>query len=204
LSAFEFFFTLYGLVLGLSVVEIVSGFARLAHDRRGVKIGWLTPMLAILLTLDLANFWVNAYSQFQVYALSYGLLVISLAISALYYVAASVVFPRDFSAEPDFDAFYFRHRRLVMGILVLAGVTAFELLPMMTAEGRAGRAAVWTDLSQVWNPLLFLACAAGIMLTRNIRVNVALLAVLIAVFAVGAISSLPPERTATAVEAVTP
>lgn len=52
--------------------------------------------------LDLASFWVNAYGRLQNYELTYSVLVIALTISALYYVAASVVFPRDFKAEPDF------------------------------------------------------------------------------------------------------
>jgi hypothetical protein len=60
LSAFEFFFTLYGLVLGLSVVEIVAGISRLAHDSRGVRIGVLTPLLALALLTDLAGFWLSA------------------------------------------------------------------------------------------------------------------------------------------------
>lgn len=201
MSAFEFFFTLYGLVLGLSVVEIVSGFARLAHGRERVKIGWLTPMLAVLLTLDLANFWMNAYGAFQAYSLSYGLLVISLFVSALYYVAASVVFPRDFEKEPDFDAFYMRHRRLVMAVLIVAGITAFEVIPMMSAQGRAVRLEYWKDPGSAWVPILFIGCAVGIILIRNTRLNLVLLTLMISSFLLQAIESLPPEQSPATVQA---
>ena len=191
MSAFEFFFSLYGLVLGLSVVEIVSGFARLAHDRRGVRIGWLTPMLAALMLLDLANFWISAFRRLQGYELSYAVLVIALGISALYYVAASVVFPRDFRAEPDFDAVFLRHRRLVMSIMIAAGIIAFEILPALSAEGRAERWSVWTDPVSALVPLSFIACSAGIMVFKDKRIHLALLAVLIGMYLVGFITSLP-------------
>ena len=191
MSHFEFFFTLYGLVLGLSVVEIVSGFARLAHNRSSVKVGVLVPMLAVLMLLDLANFWINAYERLQTYQLSYAVLVIALAISSLYYIAASVVFPRDFLAEPNFDQVYFRHRRLVVGILVGAGIMAFELLPLLTAEGRAARGAFWSDPAQAWLPLTFFAGAVGIIISRSKAVNVACLGLLIAPYIYGFAASLP-------------
>lgn len=191
MSAFEFFFTLYGLVLGLSVVEVVSGFARLAHDRRGVKIGWLTPLLALLMLLDLSSFWISAHTRLQEYELSYAVLVISLVISALYYVAASVVFPRDFKAEPDFDAVFMRHRRLVMTILIVSGLLAFELLPILSAEGRAARLAAWTNPSVIWGPVLFIAAAIGVMVFKDRRVLIGLLALLIAPYATDFIATLP-------------
>lgn len=178
-------------MLGLSVVEILSGFARLAHNRSGVKVGVLVPMLAVLMLLDLANFWINAYERLQTYQLSYSILVISLVISSLYYVAASVVFPRDFSAEPDFDQVYFRHRRLVIGILVGAGILAFELLPWLTAEGRAIRWAFWRDPAQAWLPLTFFAGAIGIIISRRKAVNIACLCVLFAPYLYGFAVSLP-------------
>lgn len=191
MSAFEFFFTLYGLVLGLSVVEVVSGFARLAHDRRGVKVGWLTPLLAVLMLLDLASFWVSAYGRLQDYELTYSVLVIALTISALYYVAASVVFPRDFKAEPDFDAVFLRHRRLVMTALILCGLMAFELLPWLTAEGRAGRMAAWSDPARAWLPLMFVIPAVAVMVVKDKRILLALMVLMILPYGWNVATSLP-------------
>ncbi|MGV3578484.1 hypothetical protein [Brevundimonas sp.] len=118
MSAFEFFFILYGLVLGLSVVEVVSGFARLAHDRRGVKVGWLTPLLAILMLLDLASFWVSAYGRLQDYELTYSVLVIALTISALYYVAARAWLPLMF-VIPAVAVMVVKDKRILLALLVL-------------------------------------------------------------------------------------
>lgn len=191
MSAFEFFFTLYGLVLGLSVVEIVSGFARLAHDRRGVRIGWLTPMLAALMLLDLAWFWVSAYRRFQDYELSYAVLVITLAMSSLYYVAASVVFPRDFDREPDFDAVYMRHKRLVFSILLTVGIVVFDLVPMLSAEGRAQRLAYWSDFGALASQLLWFVVIPIAIFSRSKRVNLAVLAILIGQHLLSVLRTLP-------------
>ena len=191
MSAFEFLFTLYGLVLGLSVVEVVSGFARLAHERGTVKVGLLTPMLAVLLLLDLASFWVGAYGRFQTYDLTYATLVISLLIASLYYVAASVVFPRDFVAEPDLDAVFMRHRRLVMIILLVCGVLAFDLVPMLTAEGRTARLAAWTDPARAWKPLVFQFAAVAVIFVRDKRILLMLLAVMILPFIINFATTLP-------------
>lgn len=181
MSPFEFFFTLYGLVLGLSVVEVVSGFARLAHDARGVRIGLLTPVLALLLLTDLCGFWLGAYQAYSDRPLGYGVIVLALGASALYYVAASVVLPRDFGREPDLDEVYLRHRRLVMVCVAAAGLTMFELIPSLSAEGRAARLDFWTDLSLSWQPMIFFACIPPILLIRRKAVNLALLLVMLGV-----------------------
>jgi hypothetical protein len=188
-SGFEFFFSLYGLVLGLSVVEIVSGFARLVHDRRRVRIGWLVPTLAILILFDLANFWMSAFGTLQTYKPTYGLLVIGLLISSLYYIAASAVFPRDFKAEPDFDKVYFRHRRLVVGVMACTGLLAFEVLPSLTAAGRAARLAAWATPSQAWQPLLFFACVGVIIVSRSKPINMAMLVLLLLPYLFGFVTS---------------
>lgn len=181
MSAFEFFFTLYGLVLGLSVVEIVAGVARLVHDSRGVRIGVLTPLVALALLTDLCGFWLSAYHLYNDRPLDYVVIVFSLGAASLYYLAASVVFPRDFGQEPDLDAVYMRHRRLVLIGIAVAGLVMFELLPALTPADRAARIAFWRDLSQSWQPLVFFACIAAISLTRNKPANIALLLLLLVV-----------------------
>lgn len=177
MSGFDFFFTLYGLVLGLSVVEVVAGFARLAHGHRGLRVGWLVPMLAIFMLLDVASFWMSAFVRLKDDAPSYAMLVIGLTVSGLYYVAATAVFPRDFAEQPDFDAHYLANRRLVLGAVTIAGILAFELLPSLTPAGRAERLAFWTSAA-IWQPLTFFACVGLAMATRHVRLNQLLLALL--------------------------
>ena len=101
------------------------------------------------------------------------------------------MFPRDFKAEPDFDAVFLRHRRLVMTALILCGLMAFELLPWLTAEGRAGRVAALTDPARAWIPLLFLIPAVAVMVVKDKRILLALMVLMILPYGWNFATSLP-------------
>ncbi len=57
MSAFEFFFSFYGLILGLAVVEVLTGFSRAMRARTRIRLGIVTPLLALFILLDLISFW---------------------------------------------------------------------------------------------------------------------------------------------------
>lgn len=132
MSAFEFFFSFYGLLLGFSVAELVGGFARVLHDRRTVRFGVLTPLLAIWVAVDIATFWVQAWSIFRHAPFNFALLVLGLIVASTFYVAATLVFPRDVKATPNLDDHFWAHRSLVMlsvlGANLLMGATFITLL----------------------------------------------------------------------------
>ena len=69
MSDFEFVFILYSLLLGLSMVELLGGLGRALEvrfaaqaEREAFSIGWLTPLLAIFVMLDLLSFWSAAWT----------------------------------------------------------------------------------------------------------------------------------------------
>ncbi|HEY0925157.1 hypothetical protein [Brevundimonas sp.] len=126
MSAFEFFFSFYGLLLGLSVAELVGGFARVLHEKERVRFGWLTPLLAAFVALDVATFWNQAWVIFRGAPFNHALLIAGLVIAATFYVAASVTFPR-VSAEGaderiDLTDHFWRYRRLVFGCIMTANL----------------------------------------------------------------------------------
>ena len=81
MSAFDFFFSFYGLILGLSVVSLAMGASRAFKHRRKVPVGWKTPLLAGFAALDIATFWDAAWTNFQHLPFSYGLLVAGLLVA---------------------------------------------------------------------------------------------------------------------------
>jgi hypothetical protein len=119
MTDFEFFFSFYGLLLGLSVAEIAAGIARTFHERRAVKVGLLTPLLAAFVCLDIASFWSAAWLDYREERFGYALLVIGMVTAMIYYVAASLVFPRNSSEWPSLDEHFWQHRRTVIfGVLL--------------------------------------------------------------------------------------
>ena len=123
MSAFEFIFALFGLLLGLSLTEILSGLARAIQLRlrpgATVRIGWLTPLLGLFVILDLLSFWQAAWVSRDVVAVSGDGLMAVTAFAGAYYLAASLVFPRELGDDADFDAHFFRVRRIIIGVMLI-------------------------------------------------------------------------------------
>ena len=155
MSAFEFFFSFYGLLLGLSVAELVGGFARLLHERHRVRFGWLTPLLAVFVALDLATFWNQAWRFFRGAPFNPALLLIGLVIAATFYVAASITFPRvtaeGVETRIDLDDHFWTHRRVVFGCVLAANAMVWLLLGLLALADP-----VWAAF---WTPRLLLGVA---------------------------------------------
>jgi hypothetical protein len=125
MSGFEFVFSLYGLLLGLSLVEVLSGLAKAVEARfrpageraKSVLLGWLTPLLGVYVMLDLISFWGAAWVARDHLAVSGPVLFGGLVFAGSYYLAAHAVFPGEPAAHVELDSHYFRVRRWVFGVL---------------------------------------------------------------------------------------
>jgi hypothetical protein len=122
-SDFEFLFALFGLLLGLSLAEVLGGLAR-AIDARlrpgaAARLGWLTPLLGTFVLIDLISFWGAAWVSREAITVSSDSLLLVMAFAGAYFLAAALVFPRQIDAATDFDTHYFRVRRTVMGVLLV-------------------------------------------------------------------------------------
>lgn len=121
MSAFEFLFSFYGLLLGLSIAELAGGFSRV-WDRRGTQaIGWLGPLLAVVLMSDLISFWTNAWQIRDHIKVAYPIALGAAVISLLYYFAATQAFPRDGSATSA-DDHVMTHRKTIVSAVILSNV----------------------------------------------------------------------------------
>lgn len=121
MSGFEFFFTFYGLVLGLAVAELLGGLSRVIHER--VRPGLLTTLLALFVAIDAATFWNQAWTIFRQAPYNFALLIVGLMIAGAFFVAATLVFPREPRAGMNLDDHFWRHRRTVLLCLLAANLT---------------------------------------------------------------------------------
>lgn len=134
MTNFEFAFSLFGVLLGLSLAEVVGGFAKALKRRGRQRLGVLTPLLCAFLGYDIATFWVTAWRMHAVLPLHIAVLFVGLVITGLYYFAAVLVWPEDGDpAWDDLDAWMLAHKRQVMlsvlGCNVLAVCGAAWLAP---------------------------------------------------------------------------
>jgi hypothetical protein len=127
-TGFELFFSLFGLILGLAVAVVISGLSDILRERSPVKIGWLTPMLALFLLVDLSTLWVNSWTGLNSIEVAYGPFFAAMIVAGLYFFAASMVFPKTATDWPSLDDYYMHRYRYVLGGVLLAnlGVTVMD------------------------------------------------------------------------------
>src|SRR4051794_33955019 len=173
MNAFEFVFTLIGLVLGLSLVEVLGGLARTLNAREAIRIGWLTPLLGIFVILNVTSFWGIIWSIQAILPRVSLTLGAGVLFTSAYYLAASLVFPRDSETLADLDTHYWQHKRQVIGLVFLVSVA------VQGGGWILGR--VWTPEITIWNVTL-LTLMAITCLVRGYWPNILGLAALIVAF----------------------
>ncbi|QNM83902.1 hypothetical protein H8M03_06230 [Sphingomonas sabuli] len=183
MSAFEFVFSLFGLLLGFSLVEVLGGLAKAIEakvrpDKAGaepVRIGWLTPLLGIFVMLDLVSFWGAAWIARDLVTAGPRIMLGGLVFAGSYYLAAHLVFPPDPRAERDLDQHYFRVRRIVfatVGVLFLLQLAYWLSVPELAAA--FGKPAV---IAKTATFAMFLTAAVAV---RGYKANLVCLILLIA------------------------
>lgn len=191
MSAFEFFFSFYGLLLGLSVAVIATQFATAVQHRKSIRIGWLTLLLALFVSLDIATFWESAWSVFREAPFNYGMLVAGMTIALVYFVAASLVFPHEITDGAVLDDHFWANKKLVLLLTTVANIlmvllSIVRVLPL--PEG--GTTAIgFLILLGLYVVLIFPAA-----LTRNRTVFATLIGLHVALYLlIAAISPFAPE-----------
>jgi len=196
MTSFELVFSLFGLVLGLSLAEVLGGFARAIKLRRHARrigqevtrLGWLTPALAVFLLLDIAGFWFIVWRAREAIPATPASLLLSLIVTGLYYLAASWVFPHEPPEGSDFDAHFQENKRSILLLVLLCNLIAHGVRVILVdpRELELG----WWMLAAYFLLLL------GAAFVRNRKVALSALGLLIALYlmeGVGTAFAPPPD-----------
>ncbi|MES2988239.1 MAG: hypothetical protein V4808_10065 [Pseudomonadota bacterium] len=175
MTSFEFAFSLFGLLLGLSLASVLGGFARVLRARHKMRLGWATPLLGVLLIIDLVTFWSNAWDMRDAIPPSFAALLYGTTIASVYYLAAELVFPDELEEWPDLDAYFMRHKGQV-----LIGVMVANLLVLGARIILFGN--IFTDWESIAVPIIYTGFGILIVRTREKWLSAALIAVLLAMY----------------------
>jgi hypothetical protein len=174
MTVFEYVFSLYSLLFGLALAQVFGGFGNTLQERHKLKVGWLTPLLGLFVIVDLTSFWEIGWELRGMSGRPYFLyLLAGVLLAGAYYLAARLVFPRNFAEWPNFDDYYFRHKQWVIGGILLCNVVAAAVLTAM------GSRFVHLPLGFA-NDLIYFVVLVSLLATRNKRVNIVLLVVMLA------------------------
>lgn len=174
MTVFEYVFSLYSLLFGLALAQVFAGFGNTLQERHKLKVGWLTPLLGLFVIVDLTSFWEIGWELKGMSGRPYFLyLLAGVLLAGIYYLAARLVFPRNFAEWPDFDDYYFRHKKWVIGGILLCNVVAAAVLTAI------GSKFLRLPLGFA-NDLIYFAVLIALLGVRNKKANIALLVVMLA------------------------
>lgn len=175
-DAFGFMFGFYGLLLGLAVAEVASGFSRAYDERHRRRIGIVAPLFGALLLVDLITFWMNAWAYRELADVRYLIALAVALVALLYYFAATQVFPK--ATEKDtLDNHIMDHRRVVV-FCVLASNLITQIpnsISAFTTPWPVSQIALWAGLNLAYYALLGIAALARSKTVVGIAVAVAIL-----------------------------
>ena len=182
MSAFEFVFSLFGLLLGFSLVEVLGGLGKILKSRRHIRIGWLTPLLALFVMIDITSFWMMAWFAREAIPANAVSLFTGLVICGLYYLTAILIFPDDPAERGELDSHFFEQKAKVLAGVLACNVLAYSARAV--AQGGIGINFTPWDWSAIGAYLTVLTAA---IFVRGQRWNAACLALLILIYAADAI-----------------
>lgn len=171
MSQFEFFMAFYGLLLGLAVAELLSGFAALLRESAPPRLGVVTPMLGLQILVEMLANYVDAWAMVGGVAVSLTEFAIPTLIGLLYYVAAVIIVPRQLSDWASLDDYFDERRKWIVGTLLLANVTVSIAMLSTTwfplfAENWAWVGVYGLEVGSLLGSYIFL------LLTRSRRLSV--------------------------------
>ena len=181
MSGFEFIFSLFGLILGLALAEGLGGLARALKASHRVRIGWPTALLGLFVSCDVVTFWMYGWAIRDLLPLGWPLMFGGFVVTAIYYVAASLVFPDDPEGWSDLTAHFDKHYRKVLGGIFLCNVILIAVVAWFTGLPKAGNLQAIV-MSWSFFPLAGLAICA-----KDRRIVIACLVCLIALYPLSAV-----------------
>lgn len=172
MSTFEFAFSLFGLLLGFTLIEVLAGIVRTTR-RVGLAMRslYLTGALGLVVALDLITFWTVLFGARDFVPGSTLALYIGFIISGVYYWAASMIFPEAGDPPPDLDEHYFRVRRKVVGAVVVCNLAL--ALSISAATGRFPRFLGLVEFAE------FVLLLGALMWVRSKAANAVLLTIVL-------------------------
>lgn len=172
MSAFEFYLAFYGLLLGLSVAELASGFLDAIGARQRIKFGWLTPLLGIFIFFDITSFWITVWGIRDSVAVNWATMFGALVVALIYYLAAGLVFPRQVAEWPDLNEHYWRNKRYIAGGIIVAN--AMQFVAAILIRPLVLDFSFWFGQLTYWPMILVLP------FSKNGKLDIALLLIMIA------------------------
>lgn len=125
MTPFQFYFSFFTLIIGLAVAAVARNFGTLWQRRVNAKVGYLTPLLAVFLLLDISRFWLGLWQKQEIATLGPLALASVLCIALPYVFATTIMFPADPGEWETLDEYYLLHARAIFAALLFSKSAAY-------------------------------------------------------------------------------
>jgi len=184
MSEFEFFFAFFGLIFGLIVAEVAIKFADAIDGHAHRPIGILSPMLALFVLCDVTGYWMFIWSIRDAIYISFGTVILALAVAIAYFLSAALIFPRGEKGWATLDEHFWSRKRYVLTGILFASFLQVGIL-MTRSMPRLDDFWFFFWLALYYGPIAIL------WFSRNRRANVAALAILVCYYPFDALNVFP-------------
>ena len=187
MSDFEGLFALFGLMFGLIVAELSLKFADAIDSHHERPIGVLTPALAFLVLTDVTSFWLFIWAARNVLRVNWHTVFAGVLLAMVYFLAASLVFPRTKRDWEHLDDHYWSRKRVVLGGILFANLAMDGFMLMRAIPA-------WNDWMFYFYFPAYLAALVGLIFSRSRRWDLVFLAWAIGINLASGSDALPGSR----------
>lgn len=119
MSQFEFFMAFYGLLLGLGMAELMSGFGNLLRAKAQPRWGILTPLLGLCIFINVIAAFADAWRGMRDVTIDFRGITVPSFIGVALFTSALMAVPRDIEEWPALDDYFMARRRFTVGGLLV-------------------------------------------------------------------------------------
>lgn len=180
---FEFFFSIYSLLLGLALAELMLGYANLLRSPRRPAWGVLTPAVSLLILLEILVTFLDAWMKLQLVQLNLVGLLAPTAIALGFFLVAVMAVPRNNTDWESLDDYFHDRKKWILSLLVLPLLinVLFIELPLYLRAGALSEAGTTGFIEWVIANTVIVALHLAPLLSRNRWANLLPMAALVAI-----------------------
>ena len=127
MSPYEYLFTFYGLLLGLAVANVATGFADMWRDRRRVSVGVCPPLFALIILLGAMNLWLRFWAMRDTMEFNAWALINMTGVALPFVFLSRAMFPPE-GAVQSLEDHYLEHRRVLLIVFAISPI--FSLITL--------------------------------------------------------------------------
>lgn len=119
MSDFEFLFTFYSLLLGLSIANIATDFADMWRERHARMSSVSTILLGIFILICVAQQWISFWAVRDLMVMNPTNLLVCIAMSFPYIFVSQAMFPSVNDNWESLEDYYMAHCRVLHSVLLI-------------------------------------------------------------------------------------